>query len=368
MIRIVLSVTNDLVADQRIHRIAESLMRREVEVTLVGRLLPNSLPVQRDYHTYRMKLFFNKGPLFYAEYNIRLFFYLFFSKVNILVANDLDTLPANYLISVLHSRKLVYDAHEYFTEVPELTGRPLVKNIWKKIEQIILPRIAYSYTVSNSIAEVYKKLYNIDMKVVRNLPVRSLNSENNTHSLPEIPVSNFVIYQGSLNMGRGLELLIDAFGFINDIKCVIAGDGDIKELLKRRVSEMGLGAKVIFTGKLAPDDLKTVTERASLGVSIEEPVGLNYYYSLPNKLFDYVQAGIPVLVSDFPEMRQITDSYGIGEILRSRQPKDVALQIETMVKKDLRSALKEQLTKAASELCWENEEKELLKVYEMLLR
>src|ERR1035437_8590299 len=172
MKRIILSVTNDLVTDQRVHRIATTLMNNGTKVTLVGRLLPKSLPLQRNYRTHRMRLLFKKGPLFYAEYNIRLFFYLMFAKADILVSNDLDTLPANYLVSIIRKKVLVYDSHEYFTEVPELIYRRVTRNIWKKLEQFILPKIKYSYTVNNSIADIYNKMYNINMKVVRNMPVR----------------------------------------------------------------------------------------------------------------------------------------------------------------------------------------------------
>ena len=104
-----------------------------------------------------LRLMFNKGPLFYAEYNIRLFFFLLFKKVDILVANDLDTLPANYLISRIRKKILVYDSHEYFTEVPELVGRDFVRRVWSGIEKRILPKIKYSYTVCESIARIYSE-------------------------------------------------------------------------------------------------------------------------------------------------------------------------------------------------------------------
>jgi glycosyltransferase involved in cell wall biosynthesis len=365
MKRIILSVTNDLATDQRVHRIATTLMQNGAKVTLVGRLLPKSLLLQRNYGTYRMWLLFRKGPLFYAEYNVRLFFYLLFAKVDILVSNDLDTLTANYLASFIRKKPLVYDAHEYFTEVPELVGRPFTKNVWKKIEQILLHKIKYSYTVCESIAGIYHKMYGIDMRVVRNLPLRSIKTTpyvTDSH-LPK----DFVIYQGSLNLGRGLELLIDSFQFISNLKCVIAGNGDLQAILQRRVIAKNLEDRIIFIRKIPFEQLKTITQKAILGISIEENLGLNYYYALPNKLFDYIQAGIPVLVSDFPEMSKIVHHYGVGEVFVSRQAEDLALQIESMVNKGQRKIWEQNLAIAAEELCWENEEKELLKIYEKLL-
>ncbi len=366
MKRIILSVTNDLVTDQRVHRVATSLMNQGAEITLVGRLLPDSQPLKRNYTTRRMRLLFKKSALFYAEYNTRLFFYLLFKKVDILVSNDLDTLPANYLVSVIRRKPLVFDAHEFFTEVPELIDRKLVKSFWQYIERRILPRIKHAYTVCQSIADIYYAKYGVKMKVVRNLPIKWDNIDRN-NPYPGLPTSEFVLYQGAVNQGRGLELLVDAFEYVSDFKCVIVGDGDILKALNQKIVSKNLQDKVILLGKLPFSDLKRVTPYASLGLSIEENMGLNYYYALPNKLFDYIQAQIPVLVSDFPEMRNIAANYEVGEILASREPKDLANQLALMVQKNKNSYWKTNLNKAASELCWEEEEKSLLEEYHKLL-
>ena len=141
MQKIIISVTNDLTTDQRVHKVCISLQKMGFEILLVGRKLQNSLPLDRNYQTHRIQLLFNKGFLFYAEYNLRLFFYLLFKKKEIVLANDLDTLLPNYLVSKLQKKKLVYDSHELFTEVPELINRPKTQKIWLKIEQKILPKL-----------------------------------------------------------------------------------------------------------------------------------------------------------------------------------------------------------------------------------
>ena len=115
MKRILISVTNDLATDQRVHKVCETLQEFGFEILLIGRKLPNSLPVNRNYKTTRMNLIFNKGFLFYTEYNLRLFLKLLFTKKDILLANDLDTLLPNFLISRIQNTKLVYDSHELFT-------------------------------------------------------------------------------------------------------------------------------------------------------------------------------------------------------------------------------------------------------------
>ncbi|MCA1760901.1 MAG: hypothetical protein LC658_14130, partial [Bacteroidales bacterium] len=119
--RIIVSVTSDLVSDNRVHKTCTTLGEMGFEVLLVGRKLAGSQPLSpRNYQTKRIKLFFNKGPLFYACFNFRLFCLLLFSKCDLLLSNDLDTLPANFLASKLKNKPLVYDSHEFFTEVPEL--------------------------------------------------------------------------------------------------------------------------------------------------------------------------------------------------------------------------------------------------------
>ena len=155
MKRIIVSVTNDLTTDQRVDKVCNTLSKMGFKVLLIGRKFKNSEKLNRNYNTFRFKLLFNKGFLFYAEYNLRLFFKLFFIKKEILLSNDLDTLLPNYLISKIFKTKLVYDSHELFTEVPELINRPFVQNFWLTIEKNILPNIKNCYTVNSEIAKIY---------------------------------------------------------------------------------------------------------------------------------------------------------------------------------------------------------------------
>ena len=179
MKRVIVSVTTDLIIDQRVHKVCLFLKKHGLDVVLVGRKRKNSLPLgERSYKTKRMFLLFDRGPLFYAEYNIRLFFFLLFKRIDILVSNDLDTLLANYLISKMKGAKLVYDSHEYYTELPELQERKFVRSIWKYIEASILPKITHCYTVSQSVAEAYHKEYGIRMGVVRNVPMLVFSTQS----------------------------------------------------------------------------------------------------------------------------------------------------------------------------------------------
>jgi glycosyltransferase involved in cell wall biosynthesis len=365
--KVSLSVINDLVTDNRVHKVAVSLQKMGFEPVLIGRLLPESHDVNRDYRTHRMKLLFRKGAMFYFEYNLRLFFYLLKSEVEVFVSNDLDTLPANFLASRIRRKPLIYDSHEYFTEVPELIGRPVVKAIWTWLEKILVPRVDVAYTVCDSIAEVYRDLYKVDFKVVRNLPVCS-QLENPEHQEKSEDQLKIILYQGALNLGRGVGTAIRAMQYLEEVELWLAGDGDLTSQLKELVVEMKLEPKVKFLGRLPLHQLREVTRQADLGISLEEDLGLNYRFALPNKLFDYIQAGVPVLVSNLPEMRRIVERYQVGVIAETYQWKAVSELMKTaLFDQEKRQVWNQNLPKAAKELCWENEEKVLKQLYERFL-
>ena len=368
MKKVSLSVINDLVTDNRVHKVAVSLQKMGFEPVLIGRLLPESQPVERVYRTHRMKLIFRKGAMFYFEYNLRLFFFLLTTKLDVLVSNDLDTLPANYFASLIKRKPLVYDSHEYFTEVPELLGRSMVKATWTWLEKLLVPRVDAAYTVCESIADVYRDLYKVNFKVVRNLPVCT-NAQNISPEAPEKPGSHrIILYQGALNLGRGIEATIRAMQFIDGAELWLAGDGDLTAQLKQLVEELHLESKVKFLGRLPIGKLNAITRQADLGISLEEDLGLNYRFALPNKLFDYIQAGVPVLVSNLPEMRRIVEHYQIGAIAETHQRKDLAQKITSVLfDKEKNAIWKENLKVAAKELCWENEEEILREIYKSFL-
>lgn len=359
---IYLAVTNDLVTDNRVHKIASTLLKSGAKVTVIGRIKNDLTPLsERLYKTIRFNMIFKRGFLFYKFFNIRLFVFLLFHRFNIVVANDLDTLPGCFLAAILKRKKLVYDSHEYFTEVPELVNRKFPKKVWQLIEGIILPQIKYSYTVSESIAETYNIKYGISMQVVRNVPycIENLITDGVKEGNQRV-----ILYQGSVNIGRGLEHMIDAMEYIENTILRIIGDGDIKENLKKRVVQRGLENKVEFISRLPFENLFEETCKADLGIALEENIGLNYYFALPNKLFDYIQARVPVLVSPFPEMQKIVRKYDIGTVYNHQDPQSLAKKIiEIFELKNRYQKWKENTDKAALDLCWEKEEQVLKVIY-----
>lgn len=362
--KVVLTVTNDLVVDQRVHRIAMSLRDMGFEVLLIGRLLKSSMSVERPYQVKRFRLLFNKSWLFYANYNARLFLYLLFlKKYDVVVANDLDTLPAAQLATEIRCKKLVFDAHEYFTEVPELVDKPVIKKIWGLIEKMMVPKASKAYTVCTSLAEIYQQKYRIPFEVIRNLPLKTSNISKQPLK-NKFPNKKIILYQGSVNKGRGLELMINAMHHLNSVVLVIIGDGDIKNELEERVTNQNLVDRVHFTGRIPFHQLPMYTQSADLGISLEEDLGLNYRYALPNKLFDYIQAHVPLLVSDLPEMKAVVETYKIGKIVDKRNPEGLASIITPMLNdEEQRKLWTNNLQMAAKELCWEREQEKLKTIY-----
>jgi len=357
-------VINDLVSDQRAHRIAQTLHECGSSVILAGRRFSYSQSVDdRDYKTRRFRFIFNRGFLFYACFNIRLFGWLLTRKKGIIVSNDLDTLPSCWLTSKIRCVPLIYDSHEYFTEVPELVGRKFVRNFWLMIEKILLPKLKFAYTVSEPIAEEYRKKYGIEFRVIRNLPYKLQHPLRRPDLLCCNP-ERIIIYQGSLNPGRGIESMILSIKHLDDYKLQIFGDGPLRRKLEDLAKEEKLSDRIQFMGRIPLKELPSYTALASLGLSLEENLGKNYYYSLPNKLFDYIQARIPVLVSGLPEMKKIVEKYNIGIVTDSDDLEILARVIKDMMCDDEKRMIwKKNLRIAADELCWENEKDKLINIY-----
>jgi glycosyltransferase involved in cell wall biosynthesis len=364
--RIVVSVTNDLETDQRVHRICSTLSENNYEIILIGRRFKNSKKLLRNYKTFRFKLVFNKGPLFYAEYNIRLFFKLLFLKPSILLANDLDTLLANFLASKVLITKLVYDSHELFTEVPELTHRPFIQNIWLTIEKFIVPKIKTMYTVNEEIASIYIKKYGLHVSVIRNIAHTLKNSSPSESFVKKIKGNKkMLIFQGSgINMDRGAEEALEMMQYLENTLLYIIGSGDVFEILKEKRISLNLEDKVIILDKMPYEKLMEYTKAADLGLSLDKNTNLNYEYSLPNKIFDYIQCNTPILASNRKLVAQLISKNNIGKIITTHNPQKLAEIVNEIFNNEKEYTVwKKNLKTVAKIYNWENESKKLIEIF-----
>ncbi|MEO6454417.1 MAG: glycosyltransferase, partial [Ginsengibacter sp.] len=179
--KITVSVISDLTTDQRVIRISNTLQTMGFDVTVLARCFADSLPLGNYlFKSKRVKCIFKKGILQYAEFNTKLFFKLLFRKTDYLLANDLDTLIPNYIISKWRRKEIFYDTHEYFTGVPELKRSTIKRKIWKFFEDRIFPKIKNVYTVNDSVKNKYRQEYGNEITVIRNVPVTTVVEKNET--------------------------------------------------------------------------------------------------------------------------------------------------------------------------------------------
>ncbi|MGZ3899160.1 MAG: glycosyltransferase [Bacteroidia bacterium] len=359
------SVINDLVTDNRVNKTCNVLLDSGYDVILIGRVLPASLPLPNwGFKTIRMNLLFKNGPLFYLFFNLRLFFKLLLLKTDLLFANDLDTLLPNYLVSKLKHIPLVYDSHELFTEVPELLNSPFKKKIWLSIEKRIVPKLKNCITVNSSIAKILQDKYNVPFHVIRNIPSQIQTKIKLSRQDLKMPGDKkIIILQGAgINIDRGAEELIDAMEQVNNAVLYIIGSGDVWPVLEKKINEKKLENKVILVKKIPKEQLMAYTQNADLGVSIDKNTNPNYFNSLPNKIFDYLHAGIPILASRLPEIEKIISHYKVGVFIDSHNPKEIAETINRLFDSTLLDHLKKNTIAAARELNWESERQKYLNI------
>ncbi|MFZ5554858.1 MAG: glycosyltransferase [Bacteroidota bacterium] len=362
--KIVISTTNDIATDQRMQRFCHTLHKAGYEITWVGRWKKNALPVNsKNFSTKRFVLLFNHGPLFYLSFNWRLFWFLLFSKADIFLAVDLDTAPAHFFASILMRKPLVIDSHEYFTGVPELNNRKMVQRIWKSAEKFIYKRVKYHITVNDSLKELFEKEYKVKWEVVKNFPLKPEGTPV-PKNFPEGEIR--IIYQGVLNKDRGLEETMMAFKKLpGNFKLIIAGDGDIAFQLKEWVMEEHMQHIITFTGKLAPDHLRTLTSKCHAGISPEKDTNINYRLALPNKIFDYLHAGLPIIISPLEEMKKITGHFHCGVTFSVHSPEHIAESIKNLfADKTVYESMSKNAVLSIPNLCWEMQEENIINFFE----
>lgn len=358
--KVLVSVFNNLYTDQRVEKVCETLHQNAYNIELIGNNWGGMPEMSRPYSFSRIPLKSKILRFAYLEFQWKLFFELLkkADKNTILHANDLDALLPNYLVSKIKKIPLVWDSHEIFTEMPSVTNR-WVQKVWRFLENSLVRKIEFFMIANDSYADWFVRTYKIKRPiVVRNLPKKTESPKILVENNPKV-----ILYQGAINFSRGIDKMIEALQYIENAEFHIAGRGPFLEEYQQLTRKLHLENNVKFLGNLHPDDLRKVTEKADVGLSIEENKGLSYYYSLPNKISDYIQARVPVVVSKFPEMQKIVEKYQVGEFISSHEPKHLAEKVNLVLLSG-RNFYQPQLEIAANELCWENEAPKILELYE----
>lgn len=351
---------SDLVSDYRIHKMSTTLKTAGFDVQYVTRShhLHKDKPTA-DIHI--MRLLFERGPLFYAEFNLRLLWHLLWRRCRLVVSIDLDTLAACYIASRITGKQLLWDSHEYFPEVPEIADKPAVKWVWNKVQDIFVPHLNHCVTVCQSIADIFFQRYGKQFHVIRNAPLSTRATDH--QAIPsQYPRNTFtILYLGAVNIGRGVEETIQALTQLPDCRLLVVGEGDVYQQCISLAQSTGVADRVIFTGRKPFNQLAPYMHQADLGICLFRNLSLNYYYCLPNRLFDFIQAGLPLMAVDFPEISRIVKGYNVGITMPEISVQGIVDAVRyAQSHPDEVAIWKKNMQTAAQELIWENDAKTLL--------
>lgn len=362
MKKIVIVANSDLTFDQRLQRIARTLYDEGYSIVLLGRAFEHSPPLARAlYPQQRLHLKFQKGKLAYIELNIRIFLWLLGQRMDALCSVDLDTLPACWLLKKLRPVCLIHDAHEYMEQVPEVFDRPITRWFWRQIALTFLPAVDLAYTVSQSLVVEFKKVYQKEFGLIRNIAQWQTADLN----LPNPYGSGYWIFLGAVNRGRGLEEFLEVLPQTNR-RLLVLGTGDRLAFLRQRVQEEGLDHLVIFAGKVTPELARRYLKDAWAGINLLTDEGLSYRYSLANKFFDYVHAGIPQICIDFQEYKILNELHEVA-ILTPLEKEKIMAACVIISQPEIRQRLIRHTAFARQEWNWQMESKALLAMYQKYL-
>ncbi|MCI0522420.1 MAG: glycosyltransferase [Bacteroidales bacterium] len=367
-----IAVISDLSTDMRVWKQASLLAEMGFDVNLIGRKGDAAQYMNLPHaNAVRLRVPFRRGPLMYLSYNMMLMLQLLFRRADIYVANDLDTLLPCFIASRLYSKPLVYDAHEYFTGQYGLSERRFKYLAWKRLEKLILPRVRHMMTVSLSIASLYREEYGVNPSVIRNVaPSTDHIMPVKRHDIVNCEGDLLVIFQGAgINPGRGSDELIDAMASLDGVILLIIGSGDIIADIRQKVSDRGLDDRVKFLPRMPWNKMMGYTMSCDAGLSLDTDTCLNQRFSLPNKLFDYIAAGIPVVVTPLPEVSAVVSRYKCGIILSEMTPEAIRETL-TRLRDDrlLLKSLKEGAAGARKELTWETEKQKEQDLFKSVIK
>ncbi|MEE9553643.1 MAG: glycosyltransferase [candidate division Zixibacteria bacterium] len=291
-------------------------------------------------------------------------------KADIYHAVDLDTLYAAFRASLKTGGKLVYEARELYTELEALTGRRTVRSFWEKLERKLIKKTDTIFTINGSIADELVDRYRIERpEVIRNVApkVDSLEPIDLRFKL-KIPADHrIIIYQGVLRNGQGLPYLVEVMKRLEKTTLVFFGDGLLKDRLKNQGEDLGISERVKFAGMIHPDELLNHTAAGDAGVLLMEDVALNNRLALPQKLFQYLSAGLPQIVSPMPEIAGFVEREKTGAVLSMNDPdSDAKAIMELFADSGRFEQIKSNCRYASETNNWEIESKKLIDIYARL--
>ena len=355
--------------ERRIKNQAESIAAsgQAVWIIALGRKGEAPATKHQAYRLWRIMIPFDQGgPFKFILFNLKVILFLLRKNISIIHCHDLWVLPAAALLSRLKSKPLVYDAHEYYAGLELFIRKKIKKKIWLIVEKIALKRVDVVITVSEPLADLYSERYPWikQIEVIRNLPKYEMIGNRKKEKRAVNSSNKIIVYQGHFRPGRGLKNLIEAMKYVANGHLLLIGGGELTEQLKVQVNSLCLDDRVTFLDYIPTDNLIQTTATADLGIALFEPTSINYAYALPNKFFEYVMAGIPVLSSNIQTFSDYIDRYQFGLTVDPSDVKAISRTINQMLN-DKKGLLRwrDNAILAAKELNWENEAGKLGSIY-----
>jgi glycosyltransferase involved in cell wall biosynthesis len=358
--------------ERRIFNQAKTALKNGYRVEIFALQLPD-LPLKMRLNEIILRRIsigsLSKGPLKFIIFNLKLLGLLIRADFNILHAHDLWVLPATALASMIKNCALIYDSHEFASGLEIFSKKPVSGMIWALVEKIFIKRNGAIIAINNYHKGLFLDRYkNIpEPVVIMNFPFRYENSK--TEHLPEFAERHDkILYQGILKNHRGLPQVIEASAELLSGTLEIIGYGDIENDLYQLVKKLKLEQKVIFRGKFEWSRLLDATKMAKAGLALFEPEGINYKFASPNKFFEYIMAGTPVIASNIPSFRDFISNYEVGILVSVNDETQIAQAMNKLIQdEEYWNKLHNNCLAAREKWNWEAQEGQFLSIYQNCL-
>ncbi|MCH7973815.1 MAG: glycosyltransferase [Bacteroidetes bacterium] len=361
---ICISFLGNIDYDSRTRNIYQTLKAQNYIVNVISfDWLTNNFNTQLGEVTiYKLSKNFS-SLLFYIKFSTLLLKRLINIKSAIYFAEDIYTLPIVTIFAKLKGAKVFYDCRELFGYLAGLKKRKILQFLLKIIERLFITHVDLIITTGELDSEFIEKEYGLTKTIViRNLPkyYKPLKPINFCQLLNIPTEKKILLYQGVVLHGRGLKYIFEALTELKNYVLIILGAGEELTYYKSLSKKLVIENKIYFLGKIKQNELLKYTAGADIGLSLIENLSLSYYYALPNKLFEYVMAEIPVLVSNLPQMEKVVNTYEIGLTVKDSNTEEIKNALKKLEEETFYKKIKNNCKKASNDLNWENEVKKLL--------
>jgi len=355
--------------DTRVTNLTNSLINDGFEVKVISFdwTTPHFNTIIGNTSIYKLVKKKNSLP-YYLKFITILFKELSKTNSSIYIAEDIFTLPLVTFFAKKRKAKLYYNSREFYAFLAALRNRPFVQSIISRLEKYFIRKTDKVLVTGEGDAKFLHEFYSLENTVViRNLPLmKPVFDKKDLHQMLNILGCNTILlYQGVILEGRGFEPLLDAMKKVENCNLVVLGTGVFQEKYQKLAVKLGLNNRIHFLGNIEQRDLINYTSAADIGIALIENISKSYYYALPNKLFEYIMAGLPVLISNLPQMKKIVLDYEVGEIVNLEDSEEVKSKLEQLITdKNRLKYFKQKTIIASEELNWQNEYQKIKHIFE----